>query len=109
MRAREETAGFIFCPVCTSHCGITSGRAGKNCTPPDSAPGEAPVWPHPQGSTKGPSLSPIYKSAPAAALADPALHRCLALLDALRSGRLRERTIAMKLLQNELSGHDAKE
>jgi hypothetical protein len=75
----------------------------------NSAPGEAPVWPHPQGSAKGPSLSPIYKSAPAAALADPALHRCLALLDALRSGRVRERTIAMQLLREELSGRDATE
>lgn len=67
-----------------------------------AAVGEAPVWAHPKGSTKGPSLSPIYRSAPQAALADPALHRLLALLDALRAGRARERTLAAELLRQEL-------
>jgi hypothetical protein len=66
------------------------------------APGEAPVWAHPSGSAKGPTLSPIYRTAPEAALADPALHRLLALLDALRTGRARERTLAGQLLQAEL-------
>lgn len=66
------------------------------------APGEAPVWAHPGGSAKGPTLSPIYRTAPQAALADPALHRLLALLDALRTGRARERTLAGQLLQAEL-------
>ncbi|MBN8481704.1 MAG: MarR family transcriptional regulator [Xanthomonadales bacterium] len=67
---------------------------------------EAPVWAHPQGKAKGPSLSPIYRSAPQAALADPALHRLLALQDALRAGRARERSLATRLLQKELdAGH----
>jgi hypothetical protein len=67
------------------------------------APGEAPVWAHPAGSAKGPTLSPLYRTAPQAALADPALHRLLALLDALRTGRARERTLAAKLMQAELA------
>ena len=67
-----------------------------------AAPGEAPVWPHPKGTAKGPSVSPIYRTAPEAALADPALHRLLALLDALRVGRARERALAADLLQLEL-------
>ncbi|MBA4342383.1 MAG: hypothetical protein C0423_09550 [Methylibium sp.] len=67
-----------------------------------SAPGEAPVWAHPTGTAKGPTLSPLYRTAPQAALADPALHRLLALLDALRAGRARERTLAAKLMQEEL-------
>ncbi len=62
------------------------------------APGEAPVWAHPDGRTKGPTLSPLYRTAPQAALADPALHRLLALLDALRSGRARERALAAERL-----------
>ena len=66
------------------------------------APGEAPVWAHPSGSAKGPTLSPLYRTAPQAALADPALHRLLALLDALRTGRARERALAARLLQAEL-------
>lgn len=66
------------------------------------APGEAPVWAHPEGQAKGPTLSPLYRTAPQAALADPALHRLLALLDALRTGRARERSLATKLLEAEL-------
>lgn len=72
-----------------------------------AAPGEAPVWAHPEGKAKGPTLSPLYRTAPQAALADPALHRLLALLDALRTGRVRERSLAAKLLEAELMpSHD---
>jgi len=73
-----------------------------------SAPGEAPVWPHPSGTAKGPTLQPLYRTAPQAAMADPNLHRLLALQDALRVGRARERTLASKLLQKELSSTDAR-
>lgn len=72
-----------------------------------SAPGEAPVWAHPKGSAKGPTLSPIYRTAPQAALLDPTLHRLLALQDALRAGRARERTLAADLLKKELDAPDA--
>lgn len=69
--------------------------------------GEAPVWPHPAGSAKGPALGPLYRTAPEAALADPVLHRLLALLDALRVGRARERTLAADLLKQALEVADA--
>ena len=72
-----------------------------------AAPGEAPVWAHPDGSAKGPTVSPLYRTAPQAALVDPALHRLLALLDALRTGRARERTLAAKLMQVELLRFDS--
>ena len=68
----------------------------------NSQPGEAPVWAHPQGSVRGPTLSPIYRAAPQSALADPALHELLALLDAVRTGRSRERSLAQKLLAERL-------
>lgn len=71
------------------------------------APGEAPVWAHPAGSAKGPTLSPLYRTAPQAALADPALHRLLALVDALRTGRARERALAAKLMEAELMQFDS--
>lgn len=72
-----------------------------------SKPGELPVWPHLQGAAKGPSVSPIYKTAPQAALIDPALHQMLALLDALRMGRQRERALAGKLLAERLNQRHA--
>ncbi len=68
-----------------------------------AAPGEAPVWAHPAGSAKGPTISPIYRTAPQAALSDASLYRLLALLDALRTGRARERSLAAKLLASELT------
>lgn len=72
-----------------------------------AAEGDAPVWAHPAGSHKGPTLLPLTRAVPQAALADPALHRLLALLDALRAGRARERQMAERLLTDSLSGTDA--
>jgi hypothetical protein len=72
-----------------------------------SAVGEAPVWPHAKGGTRGPTLQPLYPTVPQAALADPQLHRLLALQDALRLGRARERALSSKLLRKELGSVDA--
>ncbi len=65
-------------------------------------PHEAPVMPLLQGPCRGPEIVPLYPSAPAAAKKDEGLHRLLALVDALRSGRARERKIAGELLSLEL-------
>lgn len=59
----------------------------------------------PEAAPKGPTLSPLYRTAPQAALADPALHRLLALLDALRMGRARGRALAADLLKTALGGN----
>jgi hypothetical protein len=72
-----------------------------------SAPGEAPVWPHATGKAKGPALQPLYRTVPEAAMADPLLHRLLALQDGLRVGRARERSLSSKLLRKELGSVDA--
>src|ERR1700681_1175546 len=57
-----------------------------------------PVWPFPEGQHRGVSLEPLYKTAPAAALRDPIFYEMLALIDALREGRARERKLAEKEL-----------
>jgi DNA-binding Lrp family transcriptional regulator len=57
-----------------------------------------PVWPYAKGPTRGQAFSPLYRSAPEAALEDPALYELLALVDALRGGRTRERNLAAKAL-----------
>jgi hypothetical protein len=54
----------------------------------------APVWPDPEGTVRGESFSPLYKSAPAAAKNDARLYELLVLVDALRGGRARERELA---------------
>ena len=61
-----------------------------------------PVWPHPEGSVRGEGLTPLYRSAPAAALRDPKLYEWLVLVDAIRAGRARERQLAVKELESRL-------
>jgi hypothetical protein len=61
-----------------------------------------PVWPWPNGDTRGVGLEPLYKSAPMAALRDPVLYEFLALVDALRDGRARERNLAGRDLVKRL-------
>lgn len=60
------------------------------------------VWPDPAGDTYGEGLEPLYKSVPLAARQHPSLYRRLALIDAIRAGRTRERKLAMELLPEEL-------
>jgi len=62
----------------------------------------APVMAFPLGPALGPEIEPLYRSAPQAAVNDPKLYRLLALVDALRSGRARERKLAGDLLVGEL-------
>ncbi len=61
-----------------------------------------PVWPHPEGEVRGYEFSPLYKSAPSAALKDKELYALLAIVDAIRDGRARERELAIKELINRL-------
>jgi hypothetical protein len=64
------------------------------------------VWPSATGAARGHALRPLYKSAPAAALEDPRLHEALALVDALRAGRARERALAREALEALLGPRD---
>ena len=57
-----------------------------------------PVWPDPEGEIRGESFSPLYKSVPLAVKKDPELYQLLALVDAIRGGRAREREFAKKEL-----------
>jgi hypothetical protein len=65
-----------------------------------------PVWPDAEGSLRGVTLEPLHKMAmaPKAAKKDPVLHELLALIDALRDGRARERQIAERELSARLRG-----
>jgi hypothetical protein len=64
------------------------------------APGDGlpPVWPWRDGHVRGIALTPLYKTAPSAALRDQRLYELLSLVDALRDGRARERKIAEREL-----------
>jgi hypothetical protein len=62
-----------------------------------------PVWPYPEGTVRGLSFSPLYRCAPRAALLDSRLYELLALCDAIRGGRTRERVLAVDLLRKALN------
>ena len=74
---------------------------------PDGEP--VPVWPYAEGTVRGYSFSPLHKNAPLAALEDQRFYELLALVDALREGRARERELAGRelKLRLEASGHAA--
>jgi DNA-binding Lrp family transcriptional regulator len=64
-----------------------------------------PVWPDPDGRVRGAAVEPLYASVPGAARRDPALYDLLALVDALRLGRARERNLAEKEISRRLNVH----
>lgn len=59
-----------------------------------------PVWPYAKGDKRGLTLEPLYRSVPQSVLCNPDeyFYEMLVLVDAIRSGKLREQKIAMKLL-----------
>jgi hypothetical protein len=61
-----------------------------------------PVWRYAEGPQRGIAFEPLYAQAPQAALRDPELYELLALADALREGRARERKLAADLLIGRL-------
>jgi hypothetical protein len=83
--------------------GLTRGIPTAYAAPPlnqliASSNDPPPVWPYAMGKVRGMMLSPIHKAAPEAASQDEKLYLLLALLDALRTGRAREREIATREL-----------
>jgi hypothetical protein len=62
-----------------------------------------PVWAFSQGTVRGISITPLYKTVPNAAMIDPLLYQRLALIDAIRGGRARERNLAEQELKKSLS------
>ena len=61
-----------------------------------------PVWPDPDGQVRGYEFSPLFKSVPKACKSDSKLYECLALLDAIRDGRARERNHAIREIKLRL-------
>jgi hypothetical protein len=57
------------------------------------------VIPLPHGPLRGRAVSPLHPLAPAAAATDPKLYRLLAVVDALRIGRARDRQLAVAELR----------
>jgi hypothetical protein len=65
-----------------------------------------PVWPYGEGDKRGLALEPLYRSVPISLsqFPDQLFYELLVLVDAIRTGRARERNIAIKLLQEKIHG-----
>lgn len=63
---------------------------------------EVPVWPDRNGKTRGPALAPLHAAVPELARQDQTMYESLALVDALRVGRARERSSALRHLRARL-------
>jgi hypothetical protein len=57
------------------------------------------VWPYAKGHVRGQSVLPLYYTVPQAIDVDKQLYEMLALIDALRVGRAREKKLALEMLK----------
>jgi DNA-binding Lrp family transcriptional regulator len=60
------------------------------------------VWPSASGQLRGQAISPLYKNVVKAVKNDQELHELLALVDAIRVGRVREKQLAIEELKKRL-------
>ena len=65
-----------------------------------------PVWPYEEGDQRGLAIEPLYRSVPQSLsqFPDTLFYELLALIDAIRTGRARERNIAIILLKEKIHG-----
>jgi len=63
---------------------------------------EVVVWAYAEGTVRGHSIEPLHPNVPSACMKDKTLYEFLALIDALRIGRARERHMAIQELKKRL-------
>lgn len=60
------------------------------------------VWPYAKGSVRGQSIRPLFSAVLKAVEHDTQLYEMLALIDALRVGKVREKSMAIDLLRKKI-------
>lgn len=63
---------------------------------------EAYVWPYEEGTVRGESIEPLHPKVQEACIKDPEFYEYMALCDALRVGRAREKNQAIEILRKKL-------
>lgn len=92
--AFPQHPGAIVRGIPTSH---SASPLNKNIQSTDQY-----VWPSGKGTVKGQSITPLFPSVTEAVQNDFQLYELLALVDALRVGRARERAIALEELKTRI-------
>jgi hypothetical protein len=93
----------LSCRDRTTHAGGPTSYAAPPLAKLIAQAGDLPpVWPYPDGTVRSYSFVPLHKNEPRAALEDERLYEFLALVDALRNGRARERKLATQELAERL-------
>ncbi len=91
---------------------LTRGIATAHSAPPLNekiiSEKEIYVWPYLKGKLRGQSIEPLMKHVPEIVQHDKSLYEILALIDAIRIGRTREKEIAANLLKEKLQFYAAK-
>ncbi|MEI6812790.1 MAG: helix-turn-helix domain-containing protein [bacterium] len=82
--------------------GVPTAHSGPDLAPIFDVPHDAYVWPSPNGTVRGRAVEPLVPRATEIAERSPGLYATLALVDALRVGRARERNQAMIALRRRL-------
>lgn len=83
------------------HTGIATAHAGPDLATRIRA-SEPYVWPTPEGNDYGPTVEPLDPCVPTLALRHSLFYRLMALIDACRVGRVRERTLADAMVRDLL-------
>lgn len=97
-------AKYVFPP---RRGGITRGMPTSYAAPPLNSEivqttEYPPVWPYARGEVRGYEFSPLHECVPQAAEKDIKLYELLALLDAIRGGKAREASLAVKAIRDRL-------
>ncbi len=84
---------------------ISRGTVTSHSAPPldaEIASENKYVWPYSKGNARGQSIIPLYTSVPQAVILDLYLHELLALMDAVRVGKAREKNLALEILEQRI-------
>ncbi|MCF8307958.1 MAG: hypothetical protein K9I68_03020 [Bacteroidales bacterium] len=63
---------------------------------------ETYVWPYAKGNIRGQAIEPLHPKLPEACLRDNKLYELVALADSIRVGKVREKQMALEMIQERL-------
>lgn len=89
-----QQSGAVVRGIATAHSAAPLNESIQSC--------EYYVWPTGKGNLSGHSIVPLYPSVVDAVQNNSKLHELLALVDALRVGRAREKELAISELQKRI-------